>query len=93
MRHRKLQFSFLAAAALTASAALSACSADPSPSRRTAEAQGTAALALQVAPGVTLNSVSYTSIGPASFSKTGSFDLSQSCELSAVIGPLPAGVG
>ncbi|HEY0467914.1 MAG TPA: hypothetical protein VGC79_27130, partial [Polyangiaceae bacterium] len=93
MRHRKLQFSFLAAAALSASAVLIACSADQSPLIRASNGLGSVDFALQLAPGVTLNSVSYTILGPGSFSKSGSFDLSQSSQIGALIGPLPAGLG
>ncbi|MEI9935640.1 MAG: hypothetical protein WDO69_00315 [Pseudomonadota bacterium] len=93
MRHRKLQFSFLAAAALSASAALVACSADRSQPSVAGESLGSIDFALQAAPGVTLNTISYTIIGPASFSKSGSFDVSQSTRIGALIGPLPAGLG
>ncbi|MEI9947640.1 MAG: hypothetical protein WDO74_01290 [Pseudomonadota bacterium] len=93
MRHRKLQFSFLAAAALSASVALVACSADQSQPSLTGESLGSVAFALQAAPGVTLNSVTYTILGPASFSKSGSIDLSRSSQIGALIGPLPAGLG
>src|SRR6478736_4631317 len=93
MRHRKLQFSFLAAAALSTSAVLIACSADRSQSVPAAETRGDVAFELQAASGVTLNTVSYTIIGPASFSKSGSFDVSQSSKIGALIGPLPVGVG
>src|SRR4051794_14746307 len=93
MRHRKLQFSFLAAAALSASAALIACSADQSSAVVASESLGTVAFALQAAPGVTLNTVSYTILGPASFTKSGSFEISQSTQIGALLGPLPAGLG
>jgi hypothetical protein len=93
MRHRKLRFSFLAAAALTASAALIACSADQSQPVPSAEERGTVDFALQLAPGITLGQISYTIVGPASFTKSGSFDVSQSSKISALIGPLPVGVG
>ena len=93
MRHRRLQLSFLTATALTACTALIACSTDQSPSVRADETLGTAEFALQGAPGVTLNTVSYTIVGPASFAKSGSFDVSQSTRLAALIGPLPAGQG
>ena len=93
MRHRKLQFSFLAAAALSSSAVLIACSADQSQSVPATETRGDVAFELQAVPGVTLNTISYTIIGPASFSKSGSFDVSQSSKIGALIGPLPVGVG
>jgi hypothetical protein len=93
MRHRGLKFSFLAAAALSASAALVACSADQSRPVAEGASQGSVTFALQVAPGVTLSNVHYTIVGPASFSRSGSFDVSQSTQIGALIGPLPAGVG
>ncbi|MES1209269.1 MAG: lamin tail domain-containing protein, partial [Pseudomonadota bacterium] len=50
-------------------------------------------IALQAAPGVTLNAVSYNISGPAGFTRTGSLDVSQSTTISATIGGLPAGTG
>ena len=93
MRHRRLQFSFLATVALSASAALVACSADQSQPALAGKSLGSVDFALQAAPGVTLNTISYTIIGPASFSKSGSFELSQSTRIGALIGPLPVGLG
>jgi len=54
---------------------------------------GAVGLALQAAPGVTLTSVTYTIIGPASFAKSGSFDVSQSTKIGATIGAIPVGQG
>jgi hypothetical protein len=54
---------------------------------------GTVELALQLAPGFTLNTVSYTITGPASFSTTGTIDVSHSATITSLIGPLPAGTG
>src|SRR5262249_44578175 len=54
---------------------------------------GSIGLALQLASGTTLNSVSYTITGPSSFSRVGTIDTSQSSTVSAVIGSLPAGGG
>jgi len=93
MRHRKPQFSFFAAAALTASAVLVACSGDQSQPATAGESRGSVAFELQAAPGVTLDTIVYTIIGPASFSKSGSFDVSQSNKIGALIGPLPVGAG
>ena len=56
------------------------------------QTSGEIGLALNVA-GVTLNSASYTIIGPAGFSKSGTLDLSNATTLSAVIGGIPAGSG
>jgi acid phosphatase len=54
---------------------------------------GSVAVALQLAPGATLNSVSYQITGPNAFSKSGTIDLTHSSSLSAVISGLPAGTG
>jgi len=58
-----------------------------------ADDAGSVSLALQLASGATLTSVSYTVTGPASFSKSGSIDVSQSVNISATIGGIPAGSG
>jgi hypothetical protein len=57
------------------------------------ERSGEVGLALQVQPGVVLNTVSYAITGPGAFSKTGSIDVSNSSTISAVISPVPAGTG
>jgi hypothetical protein len=54
---------------------------------------GAVNLALQVDPGITLGTIAYSATGPAGFSKSGSFDVSSSATISAVIGPIPAGAG
>jgi uncharacterized protein YjiK len=54
---------------------------------------GEIGLALQLAPGTTLNSVSYTITGPNSFSLAGTVDVSHSTSLSFVVGNIPAGSG
>jgi acid phosphatase len=56
-------------------------------------AVGSIGLALQVAPGTTLSSVSYDITGPQGFTKSGPIDVSNSSTLSATIGGLPAGTG
>src|SRR5204862_7398401 len=50
-------------------------------------------LDLQLANGATLNSATYTIVGPNSYSKTGSIDLSSATKLSATIGGIPVGIG
>lgn len=57
------------------------------------DATGGISFALQVAPGLTINAASYTITGPATFTKTGSIDVSASTKLSATIAGLPAGTG
>jgi hypothetical protein len=54
---------------------------------------GTVSVALQIAPGVNLNSATYTITGPNNFVKTGSVDLSTATTLSVTIGGIPAGNG
>jgi hypothetical protein len=49
--------------------------------------------ALQLAPGQTINSVSYAITGPGSFSRTGTIDVSHSMTISSAIGSIPAGTG
>ncbi|HEX7669728.1 MAG TPA: lamin tail domain-containing protein [Polyangiaceae bacterium] len=58
-----------------------------------AEEVGAAGLQLQVAPGVQLNSLSYSISGPGGFSRSGTVDVSASTTLSMVVGSLPAGSG
>ena len=93
MRQSKFQFSFLSAFALSSAAALVACSADQPQAGVERGSVGAVGLALQAAPGVTLTSVTYTIIGPASFAKSGSFDVSQSTKIGATIGAIPVGQG
>lgn len=57
------------------------------------EQAGDVALALQLGAGATLTSASFTIIGPASFTKTGSIDVSQSAKISATIAGIPTGAG
>jgi arylsulfatase A-like enzyme len=76
--------------AFAASGSFTACSNDPVVE---GEVQvGSLGVHLQVAPGVTLNSVSYAITGNG-FSKTGSIDASGSPTISGTIGGIPAGTG
>ena len=69
-------------------------SSSPGTSPGSSEAKsGELGLALQVGSGLTINSASYTIIGPNSFSKTGTIDLSAATSFSAIIGGIPAGTG
>jgi hypothetical protein len=54
---------------------------------------GGATIALQIPGGLTVNTVMYSIMGPASFSKSGSIDVSNSTTISTVIGGIPAGNG
>ncbi|HVU93056.1 MAG TPA: lamin tail domain-containing protein, partial [Jatrophihabitans sp.] len=50
-------------------------------------------IALDLAPGLSLDTVSYQIAGPAGFARSGSIDVSRSGTVSATIGGLPAGTG
>jgi hypothetical protein len=52
---------------------------------------GSVGLAVQIAPGTNVSTVSYSITGPAGFSKSGSIDVSHSATISAIISGLPAG--
>jgi hypothetical protein len=58
-----------------------------------ADSTGTVGLAIQLAAGVTVNTVSYTITGPSSFSRSDTIDVSQSTSIATVIGALPAALG
>ncbi|MEI9935641.1 MAG: 5'-nucleotidase C-terminal domain-containing protein [Pseudomonadota bacterium] len=75
--------------------AISGCSASAPQAGQPAseQAAGEGSLELTLASGATLTSVSYTIIGPASYSKTGSLDVSNSSTISGLIGGIPAGSG
>jgi len=85
----------LAAAAFTAAMALGvpACSLITAEDPRPQGDVGTVGVALQLAPGVTVNSASYSISGPGGFTKTGTIDVSHSSTISATIPGLPAGNG
>lgn len=90
-------------AALLASLALSvgfgACGAERPDGTRdgenqpSAESVGSLGLALELAPGTTLESAAFTITGPAGFAKTGSINVASSRTLTANIGGIPAGDG
>ena len=82
---------FIVVALGTAATLSSGCSTDIGSASKSDV--GSIGLALQLASGATLNSVSYTITGPSSFSRTGTIDTSHSTTVSAVIGGLPAGSG
>jgi len=63
------------------------------PASANEESSGEINLALQLANGSTLNSATYTIVGPNNFTKSGSIDLTAATKLSATIGGLPAGTG
>ena len=93
MRHSRARFFSLALTALgTATIACSGTGGTSAPHVDDATA-GKIGLALDLAPGVTLDTVSYSITGPGGFSKTGTLDVSTSTTISALIGPIPAGTG
>ncbi len=65
----------------------------PLASQPASEHAAEGSLELTLDSGATLTSVSYTIIGPASFSKAGSIDVSNSSKISGLIGGIPAGSG
>jgi arylsulfatase B len=83
--------SLIGSLALGASAIVAGCSSD-SPADGGVEQLGTLGVNLEVAPGVTLNSVTYTITGNG-FSKSGTIDTSGAPTVSATIGGIPAGNG
>ncbi len=73
---------------------LTACSgSQEAPVVQSPETTGTVDFGLQLAGGQSIQSASYTIIGPNGFTKTGSIDLSSATKLSATVGGLPAGTG
>jgi hypothetical protein len=54
---------------------------------------GSMTFALQVAPGITVNTVNYMITGPNAFMKSGTIDVSASTQLTATIGGMPGGTG
>jgi len=70
-----------------AALSFAACDAQPT------TPPGAVAMALDVAPGIALDTVSYSVSGPLSFMKSGSLDVSHSATISANLSPLPAGTG
>jgi len=55
--------------------------------------QGQLSLDVQVASGISLDTVRYTITGPVAFSREGTIDVSHSSTVSAVIGGIPVGAG
>ena len=68
------------------------CSNEPGDAAQSDDT-GQVSFDLQVAPGLTLNTVSYTIMGPGGFSRTGTIDVTNSSTISAVISRIPFGVG
>lgn len=77
--------------ALAAGAWVSGCATDPIESAQ--PDTGQVAFDLQVAPGITLDTIEYTITGPLGFSRKGTIDVGHSSTVSAIIAGLPFGVG
>ena len=77
---------------LLASAWIGGCATDPADSAQP-ENTGQIGIDLQLAPGLTLDAVSYTITGPSGFSRTGSIDVTNSTTISAIISGIPFGAG
>jgi hypothetical protein len=88
MKNAGTRFLAMACAALTASFA--ACEADAP--KKTGDVGGIK-MSLDVASGISLGTISYTINGPASFTTSGSIDVSHSSTIGANISPLPPGMG
>ena len=81
---------------VAAGAAVSCSAEDASRAPRAgvaSESVGGIGLALTPVAGVTLNTFSYTIVGPNTFSRNGTVDISHSASLSTVVGGLPVGSG
>ncbi|HXN32350.1 MAG TPA: hypothetical protein VN894_10830, partial [Polyangiaceae bacterium] len=63
------------------------------PSQSATGDTGTVGVALQVAPGITINSASYTLTGPNGFNQSGTINVAMSPTISALLGGIPAGSG
>lgn len=77
---------------LLGSAWVGGCATDPTDSAQP-ENTGQVGIDLQVAPGLTLATVTYTITGPAGFTRTGTIDVGNSTTISAIISGIPFGVG
>jgi arylsulfatase B len=83
----------LSLAAFGAAGATAGCASEPgSPGQEDGDHIGSLGLNLNVAPGVTINEVTYTITGNG-FTKTGTIDASGAPTISATIGGIPAGTG
>ncbi len=71
----------------------SGCSTDSESASEPDRRAGSIGLSLQLAPGTSLNSVSYAVTGPGGFSRVGTLDISQSTTVTGIIGGLPVGNG
>ena len=94
--NRKTALRLLAAVnlAIAAAAVMVGCDGDSPPtSTASTEHAGSIGLDLQLAPGFTLDTVSYVITGPAGFARSGVIDVSNSTKISALIASLPVGKG
>jgi phospholipase C len=84
----------LLAVGVGAAAWVNGCSTPPGASLGSSSGDiGDVAMELQLATGVSLNTVAYTVSGPGGFSRTGTLDVSHSNTVSGVLSGLPTGTG
>jgi hypothetical protein len=78
-----------------ASIAMTGCAprAGDASALESADGTGRATFALQIAPGLNINTASYAIMGPGGFSRMGTVDVSHSATLTLTVGGLPAGTG
>jgi hypothetical protein len=88
-RERVLVLALLSGGSLIAGCGLGA--SDGATGTSSNDAVGSVALALQVAPGITVNSFSYSLTGPSP--RMGSIDVSNSTTVSTLLSAIPAGMG
>ena len=77
-------------ALMLAGVAIALAGCGTSPERSDA---GSVGVALQIAPAISLNTVSYTITGPGAYLRTGAIDVSNSTLVSTTVGGLPVGTG
>jgi hypothetical protein len=82
----------VAFAALVVGVPFAGCKSGSGPAS-SGQATGLVSLALELAPGVSISSVSWVITGPGGFTRTGSIDVSSSQTISALISGIPAGTG
>src|SRR6478736_6626442 len=96
MRTEKLSILALGFCGITATA-LVGCgdqgSGTKAPATASEASSGEVSLDLALANGTTLNSATFTIVGPNAYSKTGSIDLTSATKLSTTIGGIPVGTG
>jgi hypothetical protein len=91
-----LALAFCGSTAFSMSISMMGCtprSADSSALEGNSATAGSASFALQIAPGLNINTASYAITGPNGFTKSATVDVSHSSTLSVTVGGLPVGTG